>query len=79
MKTMSIKLHDDLDARLTAAARRSGERRSAIVREAIAAYLDATGKTAGRSCLELVGDLTGCVKGPPDLSSNSEHLRGYGK
>jgi hypothetical protein len=79
MKTMSIKLHEELEARLTATARRRGERRSAIVREALAAYLDATGDATGPSCLELVADLAGCVKGPRDLSSNPKYLRGYGK
>jgi hypothetical protein len=79
MKTMSIKLHEELDARLTAAARRRGEQRSAIVRDALTAYLDAAGDAAGQSCLELMADLVGCVKGPRDLSSNPEYLREYGK
>jgi hypothetical protein len=79
MKTMSIKLHEELDARLTAAARRRGERRSAIVREALTAYLDATGDATGPSCLDLVADLAGCIKGPRDLSSNPKYLRGYSK
>ena len=56
MKTMSLKLHEELDSRLTAMARRRGEGRSAIVREALKAYLDATGKPTGQSCLELVAE-----------------------
>jgi metal-responsive CopG/Arc/MetJ family transcriptional regulator len=79
MKTISLKLQEDLDSRLTAAARRRGQQRSAIVREALSAYLDAASEATGQSCLELVADLAGCVKGPRDLSSNAEHLRGYGK
>jgi hypothetical protein len=79
MKTLSIKLPEELDARLSATARRRGERRSAIVREALAAHLDITGNSTGPSCLDLVADLAGCIKGPQDLSSNPEYMRGYGK
>ena len=79
MKTISMKLPEDLEHRLAAAARRRGEPRSAIVREALRLYLDSTGNAAEGSCLELVADLAGCVKGPGDLSHNAKHLRGYGK
>ena len=79
MKTISLKLEEELDARLTAVARRRGEPRSALVREALRVYLDTTGDSAAGSCLELVADLAGCVKGPRDLSNNAEHLRGYGQ
>jgi hypothetical protein len=79
LKTISLKLHEELDSRLTAVARRRGQRRSAVVREALAAFLDASGGATGRSCLELVSDLAGCVEGPRDLSCNVNHLRGYGK
>ena len=79
MKTMSVKLNEELDARLTAAAQRRGGQRSAIVRDALTAYLDATGNAAGESCLELMADLVGSVKGPRDLSSNPKYLREYGK
>lgn len=30
------------------------------------------------SALELAGDLAGCVDGPPDLSTNSEYMKGFG-
>lgn len=79
MKTISLKLPDDLDSRLTAAARRRGEPRSAVVREVLRTYLDASSESAAGSCLELVADLAGCVKGPGDLSFNPKHLQGYGK
>lgn len=78
MRTISLKLQEDLDSRLTAVARRRGEPRSAVIREALKTYLDATGDPAAGSCLELVADLAGCVKGPGDLSFNPKHLRGYG-
>jgi hypothetical protein len=34
---------------------------------------------AAPSFLSLAGDLAGCVEGPADLSSNPEHLRGFGR
>ena len=79
MKTISVKLQEDVDARLTAVALRRGEPRSAVIREALKTYLDATGDAAAGSCLALVADLSGCVKGPGDLSYNPKHMRGYGK
>jgi predicted DNA-binding protein len=79
MKTISLKLQEDLDSRLTAVARRRGEPRSAVVREALRTYLDTTGDSAAESCLELVADLAGCVQGPSDLSFNPKYLREYGK
>ena len=79
MTTMSLKLEEDLSARLAAVARRRGESRSAVAREALRAYLDAAGKTASPSCLELMADLAGCVSGPGDLSTNPNHMEGYGK
>ncbi len=79
MTTMSLKLEEDLNARLTAVARKRGQSRSAVAREALRAYLDRKGKKASPSCLDLVGHLAGCVKGPGDLSYNEEHMRGYGQ
>jgi Arc/MetJ-type ribon-helix-helix transcriptional regulator len=79
MKTLSLKLPETLDSRLTAAARRRGQSRSAVVREALEALLG--GDNAGRegSCLDLAADLAGCVAGPGDLSVNPDRLRGYGR
>jgi len=48
------------------------------VREPTAPYGDAE-ETPKRSFLELAGDLVGCLEGPPDLASNPEHMRGFGK
>lgn len=79
MKTLSLKLHESLHARLTAAARKRGQTRSSLVREALEAFLDNDQGTALGSCLEWAAGLVGCVEGPGDLSLNKEHLRGYGK
>lgn len=105
MKSLSIKLPDDLDARLASAARRQKTNKSQLVREALAEFLGsrtgsrskrtvddangtANGSAAGRddamrptagSCLDLAGDLVGCLEGPADLSTNSKYFEGFGE
>ncbi len=76
---MSLKLDEELNARLIALARRRGQSRSAVAREAVRKYLDAEEKSTSPSCLELTADLAGCVSGPGDLSSNPDHMKGYGE
>ena len=68
MKNLSLKLHESLDARLAAAARNRGQSKSAVVREALEAFLKNDPASASGSSLELAADLAGCVKGPEDLS-----------
>ena len=78
MKTLAIELPEDVDARLDAAAKRTGRTKSALVREAVTLLLDKVAAAPG-SAAELAGDLVGSVRGlPADLSDNSEHRRGFG-
>ena len=79
MKTLSLKLPETLDSRLTAAARQRGQSRSAVVREALEALLSDDNAGREHSCLDLAADLAGCVIGPGDLSVNPEHWRDYGR
>ena len=79
MKILSIKLPEALHVKLNFAAKERGESRSALVREAIEAFIEDEDHTPRGSCLELAKDLAGVVKGPADLSSNKEHMRGYGQ
>ena len=79
MRTITVKLPRPLGERLSRAVVRRRSTRSAVVREAIEAYLAAeVGGTEG-SCFDLASDLAGAVKGPSDLSSNRLRLRGYGR
>ena len=78
MKTISMKVPDDIDARLEARAKAFGKTKSELTREALAGYLE-EGGASGASCLDLVRDLVGTAKGPGDLASNKKHLRGYGR
>jgi Arc/MetJ-type ribon-helix-helix transcriptional regulator len=79
MKTISLKLPEPLETRLAAAARKTGQSRSEVVRAALDAYLTGSAASARQSCLDLAGDLAGCVDGPADLSTNPKHLKGHGE
>ena len=79
MKSLSLKLPESLDNRLSAASRRRRESKSVIVRQAIEQFLKTEDEIPEGSCLDLVRDLAGCFSGPGDLSYNEEHMRGYGE
>jgi hypothetical protein len=79
LKTLSVKLPDGLDARLTAVARRRKTSKSMVVRKALEVVLREDGKQARGSMLDLVRDLVGCVAGPGDLSVNKAHMKNYGR
>ncbi len=80
MKTMSLKLPDELDRKLTAAVKQRGIAKSDVVREALAQYLaDAQSPRSG-SLLALAGDLAGCVDDlAPDTSTNPKYLDDFGR
>ena len=79
MKTISIKLPDDLLAKIQSAAKKRGETRSAFIRESVEESLSQKKNQSTGSCFELARDLAGCVQGPPDLSTNPEHMDHYGR
>jgi len=79
MRTVSLKLPESLDERLTAVAAKHGAAKSVVVREALEAYLRKGRGVRPRSCLALASDLVGCVEGPPDLSFHVKHMKGFGK
>jgi hypothetical protein len=76
MKTISVKLPTPLAAWLTQEAQELGRSKSAIVRKALEQQRDQPGKG---SCLDLMEDLCGSVRGPRDLSTNPKHLSGFGR
>jgi predicted DNA-binding protein len=78
MRTISLKLPDDVDAKLEAQAKRLGRTKSEITRDALSRFLEGP-HVQGVSGLDLVRDLVGTVRGPGDLASNKKHLRGYGR
>ena len=80
MKTISLKLPDEVAAKLDVRSKQTGKTKSQVTREALAAHLDGPKKGKSRvSCLDLVRDLVGTGKGPGDLASNKKHMRDYGR
>ena len=75
MKTVSFKLPEEVNKALTDLARLRKSSRSALVREALAAF--EIGRE--RSVTAAAGRLVGSLEGPGDLSSNPRHMDGYGK
>ena len=78
MSTVSLKISPALDHAVEQLAKSRGVSKSAVIREAIERYLSGGAQPAKGSFGALARNLAGCVEGPPDLSSNAEHLKGYG-
>jgi Arc/MetJ-type ribon-helix-helix transcriptional regulator len=79
MKTISVKVPEDLDLKLTAVAAKRRESKSAIIRAALDHLVESSEASTPNSCLDLAKDLIGSVEGPSDLSYNNRHLKGYGR
>ncbi len=79
MTPVSLKLPAALHDRLVAAAKAMGKSKTAVVREALEAYLDGQRPSAGASCHELAQSLAGSLGGPRDLSAGRRHLKSFGK
>ena len=79
MKTLSVKVPEALDIKLTAVAARRGESKSSLIRAALDQIVKSNEAVTPNSCLDLAKDLIGSVEGPSDLSYNKKHLKGYGR
>lgn len=79
MGTLTVKLPSPLEAQLDALVRKSGQRKSTLVREAIERLVAEGEEAREGAVLDLINDLKGAGKGPKDLSANPKHLRGYGQ
>jgi predicted transcriptional regulator len=75
MRTISLKLPDGLDRKLTRLAARRHSTRSAVLRAALEAYAE----REGRSREGFAPDLAGSLSGPKDLSHSPRHMEGYGR
>lgn len=73
---VSVKLPAALAAWLTQQARELGRSKSALVRQALEQQRSGPGKG---TCLDLMEDLCGTMRGPRDLSTNPKHLERFGK
>lgn len=80
MKTISLKVPNDLDIQLTLRAKEIGSTKSALIRATLVRGLRPARKRNRRpTFLELAGDLVGKFEGPGDLASNPKHMKGYGR
>jgi len=79
MKTLTVKVPEELELKLAAVAAKRGENKSTLLRAAIESIVNANDEITPHSCLDLAKDIVGSVEGPSDLSYNKRHLRGYGQ
>lgn len=81
MKTLTIKVPDELARRLEQRAKRSGRSKSSLARESIERDLDRDSAVEEPpSVYDLVKDDLGCVdSGVTDLSTNPKHMEGFGR
>ena len=79
MKTLTVKVPEDLDLKLAAAAAKRGESKSDLIRTALESIVNTNEAIIPNSCLDLAKDIVGLVEGPSDLSHNKKHLKGYGQ
>jgi metal-responsive CopG/Arc/MetJ family transcriptional regulator len=79
MKSVAVKLPEDLLARLHPVSRRAAGR-SSVVRKALRRFLENVEETAaGTSFAEQAAGAAGCFKGPRHLSHSFRHMRDYGR
>jgi predicted DNA-binding protein len=78
MNSVSLKLPDELHAKLTQLSRKRSAAKSDVILAALEAYFASTGDSFP-SCADLASDLIGSVTGPRDSASNPKHTRDYGR
>jgi len=80
MKTITIKVPEELDARLTKRAKRRGVSKSEIAREALARELKTESVDEEPSAYDVMKGGCGIVdSGITDLATNPKHMEGFGR
>ena len=80
MRTISLKLPEDLLADLEREAKARRVSKSVLVRESVEKSLRHRSRRGAASCYELARDLAGTVKGlPRDLANNPKYMEGFGE
>jgi Arc/MetJ-type ribon-helix-helix transcriptional regulator len=79
MKTISLKLTENLLRRLERTAQARGQSKSEVVRTALEQFLNGERSIAAGSALEAVLPWVGCCEGPGDLSTNRKYMAGFGE
>jgi hypothetical protein len=79
MRTISLKLPDDLLVQLDSEAKARRVTKSSLMRESLQKELRKPSPAGEVSCYDLAHDLAGAVKGlPEDLADNPEYMEGFG-
>ena len=78
MRAISIKLPDPLFHDLAQRAKNSASSQSEVIRSALAAYIKSDSPTNAASCADRASRWAGMAKGVSDLSTNPEHMQGFG-
>jgi hypothetical protein len=80
MRTISLKLPDDLLTQLEREARLRRTTKSSLVRESLAKRFFEESAAGAPSCYAVARDLAGSVHGlPEDLAVNPEYMEGFGR
>jgi hypothetical protein len=79
MKTISLKLTDNLLRKLERTARERGQSKSDVIRSALEQYLNGERTLPPGSALEAALPWIGCVEGPGDLATNPKYMEGFGE
>jgi hypothetical protein len=80
MRTISVKLPDELLAQLTREAKARRVTKSWLVRKSLEKGLYEQPSAGTVSCYDLARDLAGTVKGlPKDLADNPKYMEGFGQ
>jgi hypothetical protein len=80
VRTISLKLPDDLLAQLEHEAKSKRTTKSSLVRESLVKKFSAESATSAPSCYDVAHDLAGSVRGlPEDLAVNPEYMEGFGR
>ena len=80
VRTISLKLPDNLLALLDRQARARRVTKSALVRESLEKALNDQASARSPSCYDLARDLAGAIKGlPEDLAENPKYMDGFGQ
>lgn len=80
MRTISLKLPDDLLVQLDSEAKARQVTKSSLIRESLRKAFCKQSPGGEISCYDLAGDLAGTVKGlPKDLGDNPKYMNGFGQ
>ena len=78
MRTISLRLPEDLLSQLDTEAKARRSTKSRLVRESLERTLRKPSRAA--SCYDLTRDLIGTIKGlPKDLATNPKYMQGFGE